>query len=133
MLFRSFPFLLVDRITNFEPSKSVRGIKNVTINEPFFQGHWPKNPVMPGVLIIEALAQVSSVIIFGPDGEEREKEAYFMGINNCKFRKTVVPGDQLILEATTTRIRRNACRIKGVAKVDGEIVAEAEIDRKSVG
>ena len=122
-----FPFLMVDRITHFEPSKSVRGIKNVTINEPFFQGHWPKNPVMPGVLIIEALAQVSSVIIFGPDGKNEDRQAYFMGINNCKFRRTVVPGDQLILEATTTRIRRNACRIKGVAKVDGQIVAEAEM------
>lgn len=122
-----FPFLLVDRITHFEPSKSVKGIKNVTINEPFFQGHWPKNPVMPGVLIIEALAQVSSVIIFGPEGGDKDKQAYFMGINNCKFRKTVVPGDQVILEAATTRIRRNACRIKGVAKVDGEIVAEAEM------
>ncbi|MFP6582017.1 MAG: 3-hydroxyacyl-ACP dehydratase FabZ, partial [Candidatus Hydrogenedentota bacterium] len=122
-----FPFLLVDRITHFVPSKTVRGIKNVTINEPFFQGHWPQNPVMPGVLIIEALAQVSSVIIFGPEGDEEPRQAYFMGINNCKFRKTVVPGDQIVLEASTTRMRRNACRIKGVAKVDGQIVAEADM------
>ena len=122
-----FPFLLVDRITHFVPKKSVKGIKNVTINEPFFQGHWPKNPVMPGVLIVEALAQISSVLIFGPDGNDGEKQAYFMGINNCKFRKTVVPGDQLILEANTSRLRRNACRVKGVAKVDGQVVAEAEM------
>lgn len=122
-----FPFLLVDRITHFEPSKTVRGIKNVTINEPFFQGHWPQNPVMPGVLIIEALAQVSSVIIFGPEGNDEPRHAYFMGIDNCKFRKTVVPGDQVVLEASTTRMRRNACRIKGVAKVDGQIVAEADM------
>ena len=122
-----FPFLLVDRIIRFSPRKSVLGIKNVTINEPFFQGHWPKNPVMPGVLIIEAMAQVSSVLIIGPDGDPDGRQAFFMGIDNAKFRKTVVPGDQLVIESNMLRLRRNACRVKAVAKVDGHIVAEAEM------
>ena len=119
-----FPFLLVDRILTFVPQDHVIGIKNVTINEPFFQGHWPKNPVMPGVLIIEAMAQVSSLLIFG---EGSENQAYFLGIDNAKFRRTVVPGDQIIIESHMLRLRRNACRVKAVAKVDGAIAAEAEM------
>lgn len=122
-----FPFLLVDRILTFTPQEHVTGIKNVTVNEPFFQGHWPTNPVMPGVLIIEAMAQVSSVLIFGDDGEPDGKQAYFMGIERAKFRKTVVPGDQLVIECRMIQLRRNACRIKGTAKVDGIVVAEAEM------
>ena len=122
-----FPFLLVDRIISFTPGEHALGIKNVTINEPFFQGHWPKSPVMPGVLIIEAMAQVSSVLIFGPDGEPTGKQAFFLGIDNAKFRRTVVPGDQIVIESTMKRMRRNACRVKAVARVDDEIVAEAEM------
>lgn len=122
-----FPFLLVDRIISFTPGEHALGIKNVTINEPFFQGHWPKSPVMPGVLIIEAMAQVSSVLIFGPDGESTGKQAFFLGIDNAKFRRTVVPGDQIVMESTMKRMRRNACRVKAVARVDDEIVAEAEM------
>ncbi len=122
-----FPFLLVDRIISFTPGEHALGIKNVSINEPFFQGHWPKTPVMPGVLIIEAMAQVSSVLIFGPEGEPTGKQAFFLGIDNAKFRKTVVPGDQIVIECTMKRMRRNACRVKAVARVDDEIVAEAEM------
>ncbi|MGY8720248.1 MAG: 3-hydroxyacyl-ACP dehydratase FabZ, partial [Verrucomicrobiia bacterium] len=122
-----YPFLLVDRITHYEPGVSVLGLKNVTNNEPFFQGHWPDNPVMPGVLIVEALAQVTSMVIFGPEGPEKDRRAYFMGIDNCKFRKIVVPGDQLILEATIIKLRRNASRVRGIARVDGKVVAEAEM------
>lgn len=122
-----YPFLMVDRIISYTPCEQVLGIKNVTVNEPFFQGHWPKNPVMPGVMIIEALAQVSSVLIFGPDGVAEGKQAFLIGINNAKFRKPVVPGDQILLESTAKRMRRNACRVKAVARVDDVIVAEAEM------
>ena len=122
-----FPFLLVDRILTFIPRERVVGIKNVTINEPFFQGHWPKNPVMPGVLILEAMAQVSSVLLFGEDGEPDGNQAFFMGIDSAKFRKTVHPGDQVVVESHMKHFRRNACRISSVAKVDGAVVAEAEM------
>ncbi len=122
-----YPVLLVDRVVEYEPNVVVRGLKNVTNNEPFFNGHWPDNPVMPGVLIIEALAQVTSVLIFGPEGPSDERRAYFMGIDQCKFRKIVVPGDQLILEATTIKLRRNAARVLGKAYVNGAVVAEAEM------
>lgn len=122
-----FPFLLVDRILEFTEGKHAIGIKNVTINEPFFQGHWPKNPVMPGVLIIEAMAQVSSVLIFGGEGEPEGKQTYFLGIDKAKFRKKVVPGDQIIIESKMLRVRRNACRVRATAKVDGQIVAEGDM------
>jgi beta-hydroxyacyl-ACP dehydratase FabZ len=127
MLPHRFPFLLVDRIIDYVPNECVTGIKNVTINEPYFQGHWPKNPVMPGVLIIEALAQVSSLLIFGPEGQPTGKQAYFMGIDNAKFRKPAVPGDQIVLESKMVRVRRNACRVKAVAKIDGIICTQAEM------
>lgn len=122
-----YPFLLVDRILSFEPNKYVLAIKNVTINEPYFQGHWPSSPVMPGVMIIEVMAQASSLIMFGDDGEPEGKRAYFLGIEKAKFRRSVVPGDQLVIEGTILQLRRNACRIKAVATVDGEIAAEAEM------
>ena len=121
-----FPFLLVDRILSYEPLKHVVGIKNVTVNEPFFQGHWPKMPVMPGVLIIEVMAQVSSVLIFGDTGDPG-KVAFFIGINNAKFRRTVVPGDQIVVESELLHYRRNACKVRANAKVDGQLVAEAEM------
>lgn len=120
-----YPFLLVDRILSFEPLKRVTGIKNVTVNEPFFQGHWPDIPVMPGVLIIEAMAQVSSVLIFGENGEPKDQLAFFMGVDKAKFRRTVVPGDQLVIEAEMIQHRHNACRVKAVAIVDGVTAAEA--------
>lgn len=122
-----YPFLLVDRILTFEPFKSVTGIKNVTVNEPFFQGHWPDVPVMPGVLIIEAMAQVSSVLIFGENGEPSDKLAFFLGVDKAKFRQTVVPGDQLVIESEMVHFRHNACKVKAVAKVDDIIVAQANM------
>jgi beta-hydroxyacyl-ACP dehydratase FabZ len=122
-----FPFLLVDRIISYQPFEYVQGIKNVSVNEPFFQGHWPRNPVMPGVLIIEAMAQVSSVLTVKEDGEKSHPHAYFLSIENAKFRRAVVPGDQIVIESTTKRMRRNAIRVKSVARVDGQVVTEAEM------
>jgi len=121
-----YPFLLVDRILSVVPFERAVGIKNVTVNEPFFQGHWPSMPVMPGVLILEAMAQVSSVIIFG-DGSQPGKVAFFLGIDRARFRRTVVPGDQLVIEADMVHMRRNAGRVRAVAKIDDSIAAEAEL------
>jgi UDP-3-O-[3-hydroxymyristoyl] N-acetylglucosamine deacetylase/3-hydroxyacyl-[acyl-carrier-protein] dehydratase len=122
-----YPFLLVDRILSLEPGVHVIGIKNVTVNEPFFQGHWPIMPVMPGVLIVETMAQVSSMLMLRADGESPGKLAFFLGIDKAKFRRSVVPGDQLVVEAETVKLRRNACRVKAVARIDNEIAAEAEM------
>jgi len=121
-----YPFLLVDRILDYEPQKSVRGIKNVSIGEPFFQGHWPEMPVMPGVLIIEAMAQVSSVLIFGEDGDP-SRLPFFMGIDKAKFRRAVTPGDQLVIDSELVHLRSRACKVKAVARVDGNVVAQAEM------
>ena len=121
-----FPFLMVDRILSYEPQKSAIGIKNVSIGEPYFQGHWPDMPVMPGVLIIEAMAQVSSVLIFGEENVEG-KLPFFMGIDKAKFRRSVQPGDQLFIECELLRLRKRAAKVKAVAKVDGKVVAEAEM------
>ncbi len=120
-----YPFLLVDRILSCDPFKHVTGIKNVTVNEPFFQGHWPDIPVMPGVLIVEAMAQVSSLLIFGQNGEPADRLAFFLGIEKAKFRRTVVPGDQLVIESEMLRNRHNACKVRAVAYVDGTVAAEA--------
>ncbi len=122
-----YPFLLVDRILSLEPGLHVVGIKNVTVTEPFFQGHWPIMPVMPGVLIVETMAQVSSMLMLGHDGESPGKLAFFLGIDKAKFRRSVVPGDQLVVEAETVKLRRNACRVKAVARIEGEVAAEAEM------
>ncbi|NLV44307.1 MAG: bifunctional UDP-3-O-[3-hydroxymyristoyl] N-acetylglucosamine deacetylase/3-hydroxyacyl-ACP dehydratase [Candidatus Hydrogenedentes bacterium] len=120
-----YPFLLVDRILSFEPLKSVTGIKNVTVNEPFFQGHWPNIPVMPGVLIIEAMAQVAAVLVFGDNGEPNGRLAFLMGVEKARFRDTVVPGDQLVLKAEMVHYRHNACKIRAFALVDDAVAAEA--------
>ncbi len=120
-----YPFLLVDRVLSFEPYKHVTGIKNVTVNEPFFQGHWPDVPVMPGVLIIEAMAQVSSVLIFGEGGEPNGQLAFFLGVEKARFRQTVVPGDQLVIECEMVHLRHNACKVRATAKVEGIVAAEA--------
>ena len=122
-----YPFLLVDRIIEIEPGKRVVGIKNVTINEPFFQGHFPGHPIMPGVLIVEAMAQVGGMLLLGDLEEPDAKVVYFMSLDNIKFRKPVKPGDQLRFEVEIIQIRGKVCKTKGVAKVDGEIVAEAEM------
>ncbi len=129
VLAHRYPFLLVDRILEMEEGKRIVGLKNVTINEPFFQGHFPGHPIMPGVLIIEAMAQVGGVLLMGGMGEQMadSKVAYFMSLNNVKFRKPVKPGDQLIFEVEIIQIRGTVCKTKGVARVDGEVVAEAEM------
>ena len=120
-----YPFLLVDKITYLEEPK-ITGIKNVTVNEPFFQGHFPEHPVMPGVLIIEALAQTCGVMVLKRK-ENRGKLAYFAAINNAKFRKPVFPGDTLMLEVEVTKHRSKIFQAHGVAKVGENIVAEADL------
>lgn len=122
-----YPFLLVDKIIDMEKGKRVVGIKNVTTNEPFFQGHFPKFPVMPGVLIIEGMAQTACVFASIELGRDAESIAYFMGIDKAKFRKPVVPGDQLRFELEVIKKRNAIYRFKGNAFVEGKLVAEAEI------
>ena len=126
-----YPFLLVDRIVELEPGKRVVGIKNVSINEPFFQGHFPGNPIMPGVLIVEAMAQVGGVLarLSMPDVSEKQDAdtIFFMSIEKAKFRKPVVPGDQLILEVKPLRSGSRVWKMAGKAFVRDDLVAEAEL------
>ena len=122
-----YPFLLVDRIVEMEEKKRIVGIKNVTINEPFFQGHFPGHPIMPGVLIVEAMAQVGGVLLMGTVDDPESKVVYFMSLDNVKFRKPVRPGDQVRIEVDIVQLRNTVCRIKGVAKVDDAVVCEAEM------
>jgi len=122
-----YPFLLVDRILEIEAGKRIVGLKNVTINEPFFQGHFPGHPIMPGVLIIEAMAQVGGMLLMGSVDDPETKVVYFMSLDNVKWRRPVKPGDQLRFELEVVQIRGRICRMNGVAKVDGELVAEAEM------
>lgn len=122
-----YPFLLVDRILELEANKRVVGIKNCTINEPFFQGHFPGHPIMPGVLIVEAMAQVGGMLLLGSVEEPDNHVVYFMSLDNVKFRRPVKPGDQIRFELEMVQIRGKVCRMKGVAKVDGDVVAEAEM------
>jgi beta-hydroxyacyl-ACP dehydratase FabZ len=130
------PFLLIDRVLELEPGKRIVGLKNVTGNEPFFEGHFPGQPVMPGVLLVEAMAQAGGILLLH-DLEEREgKLPYFMSIERARFRRPVVPGDQVRLEVEILRLRRTTCRLKGRAMVDGEVAAEAicssiMVDRES--
>jgi len=121
-----YPFLLVDRILELEPGKRAVGIKNVTANEPFFQGHFPQRAVMPGVLIIEAMAQVGGVMILSVE-EHRGKLAYLGTVNGVKFRRPIVPGDTLELETELLRIRSNMGKVRCTARVGGQEVAAAEI------
>ncbi|AEH49589.1 3-hydroxyacyl-ACP dehydratase FabZ [Parageobacillus thermoglucosidasius] len=121
-----YPFLLVDRILEIEDGKRAVGIKNVSVNEPFFVGHFPGYPVMPGVLIVEALAQVGAVAMLKKE-ENRGRLAFFAGIDSCRFKKQVKPGDQLRLEVEIIRAKGAVGKGKGVATVDGELVCEAEI------
>lgn len=121
-----YPMLLVDRVEEVEPGKRVVGYKNVTINEPFFQGHYPGNPVMPGVLIIEALAQLGGTAMLSMD-EYKGKTPLFAGIKSAKFRKPVVPGDVLKLEVEIVKIKGPAIVGKGIATVDGKKAAEGEL------
>ncbi|MAI45109.1 MAG: 3-hydroxyacyl-ACP dehydratase FabZ [Hyphomicrobiaceae bacterium TMED74] len=123
-----FPFLLVDRMFDMDRDESAVGLKNVTINEPFFQGHFPEYPVMPGVLIIEGLAQTAGALCVHSLGKSYTPHlVYFMGIDRAKFRKPVVPGDQLYFHVRKMRSRGRAWRFFGEAKVEGKTVAEAEI------
>ena len=123
-----YPFLLVDRVVEFEKEKRIVAIKNVTINEPFFQGHFPGAPIMPGVLIVEAMGQAGGVLVIQslpPD--TRVKKIYFMGFDNVRFRRPVVPGDQLVLELEMLQARSKAVKMAGIARVDGQTVAEAKL------
>ena len=124
-----YPFLLVDRVLEFNPGESLVGIKNVSVNEPFFQGHFPEKPVMPGVLIIEALAQATGLLAFSTEnkGAERETLYYLVGIDNARFKQPVIPGDQLRLEVTVTKQKRGIWVFDTKATVDGKVAATAVI------
>ena len=124
-----FPMLLVDRVLDCEAGKSIKALKNVTINEPFFPGHYPHSPVMPGVLVIEAMAQAAAILTFitmnaKPNPESRY---YFAGIDNARFKKPVMPGDQMVLDVKLTRSLRGMWKYAGTATVDGQLCAEAEL------
>jgi UDP-3-O-[3-hydroxymyristoyl] N-acetylglucosamine deacetylase/3-hydroxyacyl-[acyl-carrier-protein] dehydratase len=122
-----YPFLLVDRILEIEDGKRIVGVKNVTINEPFFHGHFPGHPIMPGVLIVEAMAQVGGMLLMGSVPDPQDKVVYFTSLNNVKWRRPVKPGDQLRFELELLQVRGMMCKMSGVAKVDGQIVCEAEM------
>jgi beta-hydroxyacyl-ACP dehydratase FabZ len=122
-----YPMLLVDRILEIDPGKSIVGLKNVTANEQFFQGHFPGAPVMPGVLIVEAMAQCAAVLFLRDIPERDTKLFLFGGVDKARFRKPVVPGDQLRLECEVLQRRANTVKLRGVAKVEGAVVAEAEL------
>ena len=119
-----YPFLLVDRVTEFEANKRVLAYKNVSCNEPFFQGHFPGHPIMPGVLIVEAMAQSACAMVFS-QGDMKNKLAFFMGIEEVKFRKPVIPGMMLELEVEMLRIGSRAGKVRGVARVNGELATES--------
>jgi 3-hydroxyacyl-[acyl-carrier-protein] dehydratase len=124
-----YPFLLIDRVTEFNPGQSLVGYKNVTYNEPFFQGHFPERPIMPGVLILEAMAQATGLLAFktAERGARRESLYFLVGMDNVRFKKPVEPGDQLMLYATLLRSRRGIWVFDCAARVDGAIVATAQI------
>jgi len=127
VLAHRYPFLLVDRILEIEDGKRIVGLKNVTINEPFFQGHFPGHPIMPGVLIIEAMAQVGGMLLMGSVPNPDQKVVYFTSLNNVKWRRPVKPGDQIRFELELLQVRGMMCKMSGVAKVDGQVVCEAEM------
>jgi beta-hydroxyacyl-ACP dehydratase FabZ len=122
-----YPFLLVDRVLEVQGTQKIVGLKNVTFNEPFFQGHFPGHPVMPGVLIIEAMAQTGGLLLMEQIPDRASKVVYFMALDNVKFRKPVVPGDQLRMEVEMLQFRGKVARMKGTALVDGKVAAEAEM------
>ena len=126
MIPHRYPFLLIDRVREMEADKRAVGVKNVSINEPYFQGHFPSSPVMPGVLIIEAMAQTAAVLVVHTLGTASEgKLVYFMTIDNCRFRRPVFPGDQLLIEVVKERNRGPVWKFRGIAKVEDKVAAEA--------
>lgn len=126
MIPHRYPFLMIDRVVDLVPDHSAVGIKNVSINESYFQGHFPRQPVMPGVLVIECMAQTAAVLVVETlDGAAAGKLVYFMAIEDCRFRKPVVPGDRLHIHVTKTRRRGNVWKFSGEARVDGTLMAEA--------
>lgn len=122
-----YPFLLVDRIVEMEAKVRAVGLKNVTANEPFFVGHFPGNPVMPAVLIVEGMAQVGAVMLLSSIPDRKNKLIYFTGIDNARFRRPIVPGDQIRFELRVLKLKSRTCLMKGEAYVDGQLAAEAEI------
>lgn len=121
-----YPILLVDRVLDFEPKQWIRGLKNITMNEQIFQGHFPKRPVFPGVMIVEAMAQCGGCLVMQEFEDLSKKVIYFMAIDGVKFRKPVVPGDQMIMEVKILSFKGRICKLRGEAFVDGQKVAEAE-------
>lgn len=122
-----YPFLLVDRILEVEPGKRAVGLKNVTFNEEFFQGHFPSNPVMPGVLLIEAMAQVSAFILLSAGEDHSSKQLRLTGLDAVRFRRPVVPGDQVVFTVDFVAAKKSIVKVRGEARVDGQLCAEAEI------
>jgi 3-hydroxyacyl-[acyl-carrier-protein] dehydratase len=124
-----YPFLLIDRVTECQVGERLLGYKNVTYNEPYFMGHFPNREVMPGVLILEALAQATGILAFRTSGKVPDKDSlyYLVGIDNARFKKPVIPGDQLVLEVDIVKTKRGVWKFKGVAKVDGNIVCSADL------
>ncbi len=121
-----YPILLVDRVLDYEPKQWIKGLKNITANELIFQGHFPKRPVFPGVLIVEAMAQCGGCLVMQEFDDLSKKVIYFMAIDGVKFRKPVVPGDQLVMEVKVLSFKSRICKLRGEAFVDGQKVAEAE-------
>lgn len=124
-----FPFLLVDKVIDYQPGEYLIGVKNVSVNEPFFPGHFPQRPIFPGVLIIEALAQATGLLAFKTQDKKPDGKSlyYFAGIDNCRFKQPVQPGDQLMLEVKLLASKRNISKFSAEAKVDGKVVASAEL------
>jgi len=124
-----YPFLLIDRVLSYEPGKEIVALKNVSINEPFFVGHFPHHPVMPGVLVIEAMAQAAAILTFKTLGTKPDDQSvyYFAGIDGARFKKPVSAGDQLILKVSVLRTMRGVWKFAAVAEVEGQVVAEAEL------
>ena len=124
-----FPMLMIDRVLECEPGKRIVALKNVSVNEPFFQGHFPNIPIFPGVLILEAMAQAAGVLAFSTQGMQADGKSlyYFAGIDNARFKRPVKPGDQLVIEVLATASRLNVAKFKCVARVDGQVATEAEI------
>jgi 3-hydroxyacyl-[acyl-carrier-protein] dehydratase/UDP-3-O-[3-hydroxymyristoyl] N-acetylglucosamine deacetylase/3-hydroxyacyl-[acyl-carrier-protein] dehydratase len=127
MLPHRYPFLLIDRVLEYEAKKSLVAIKNVTVNEPFFQGHFPHLKVMPGVLLIEAVAQAGGVLVYLSIPEPEKKISFLSKVDKVKFRKPVVPGDQVRLEVEMLKMKSRFCNVRGQAFVDGEVVIEGEV------